>query len=565
MRFSTFLRRAAILALSFACLLVSAPAFAEDIVDAPKVGTDEIWDDAGESGKDGPPSEEGLGEVRNGVIRLNMGEVVALTLRNNLNVRTSYLDRVLEKFSLEQAEAKFQPTVNLDGSANLEAIKNNKRMNDHSKSAPAYNREAGLKSSVEQKIPTGATLTFSWDKTYKNNSSGTLAWNATNDRIDRTKTRSGGTGSVWKVDFTQPLLKGGGIDYNMASVQLARIQEKRNILNLRDNLSGLINEGINYFFTFVQAGENLDIQVQALDRSQRLVEVNKLKLKLGRMAESDVIQAEADEASQALSLEQARNSYDEARRNLLNHLNLDPELKVEPLKKGYREIKPDYDECMAMARKANRSYLDKIFSVTESETKYMMAENDRMWDLSLKGGYNEAHSHDSPGESYTDSELSVGLQLSAPINLWGEDYLNRKQALLQASADRRRAKIEMKKAETDLQTTVANAVRNVKMRLKFIGLSKRNTELKKAQLKNESVKLMAGRSTNFQVVTYQDQLVSAQQDEVANIISYLQALLDLDQILGTTMDTWKVEFRHEDTALTNELNDEVRPLIWTWW
>jgi len=52
---------------------------------------------------------------------------------------------------------------------------------------------------------------------------------------------------------------------------------------------------------------------------------------------------------------------------------------------------------------------------------------------------------------------------------------------------------------------------------------------------------------------------------VASIISYLQSLLELDQILGTTMDTWKVEFMHDDKKLEKELNDEVRPLTWTWW
>ncbi len=510
-------------------------------------------------------STDGSEDATGGVIKLSMGEVVALTLRNNLSVRTTYLSRVLEKFSLEKAEAKYEPTVNIDGSVNLEAVKKNKRMRGHSKDASDTTQEAGAKATVEQKVPTGATLTFTWDNTYKDNSSGSLAYDSTAGDVSRTNTKSGGNTSSWSVDLVQPLLKGGGIDYNMAFIRLARIQEQRNLLNLRDSLSGLINEGVNYFFTFVQAKKSLEIQEQALERSRRLLEVNRLKMKLGRMSESDVIQAEADEASQELSLEQARNSLDDGRRNLLNHLNLDPNLTVEPLKEGYREIRPELAACMEVAREKNRSYLDKAYAVTEADTKYMMAENERMWDLSLKGGYGESHTNDNPGYSYTDAELRAGLELSAPINLWGADYLSRKEALLQAATDKRRSNIELKKAETDLQTRVANTVRNVNMRLKFIRLSKRNSELKEAQLKNENIKLMAGRSTNFQVVTYQDQLVQAQQDQVLNVISYLQALLELDQLLGTTMDTWQVDFKHDDATLEKELNDEVRPLTWTWW
>ncbi|MCJ2165252.1 MULTISPECIES: TolC family protein [unclassified Pseudodesulfovibrio] len=510
-------------------------------------------------------AEETPDAVEPVVLQLNMGDVVGLVLRNNLNVQTSYLSRVLQKFNLEQAEAKFEPNVNVDGTVNLEAIEKRKRMRGQSQRASSTTAGVGATATVDQKVPTGATLTFTWDNTHNDNTDGSLSYDSAAGKIDRDSSRSGGQQSSWSINVTQPLLKGGGIDYNMASIQLARIQEQRNILSLRDSLSGLINEGVNHFFTFVQAKENLEIQRQALERSKRLLETNRLKMELGRMSQSDVVQAEADEASQELSLEQTRNSFDDARRNLLNFLNLEPNLVIDPVKTDYRIVTPDLDACMVVAVKNNQAYLDKVFAVTEAETRFMMAENERMWDLSLKGGYGEAYSNDNPGYNHTDTEFKAGLELSAPINLWGEDYLNRKQALLQAVSDKRRSKIELQKAETDLQTSVANTVRNVNMRLKFITLAKRNSELKAKQLDNENTKLMTGRSTNFQVVTYQDQLVQAQQDEVASSISYLQSLLELDQLLGTTMDTWKVEFKHDDAALEKELNDEVRPLVWTWW
>jgi len=497
-------------------------------------------------------------------LRLSMGEVAALTLRNNLSVRTSYLDRVLEKFSLEQAEAKYVPSVNIDGSANLEAIEKTKRMYDDSKDASSTTREVGATASVEQMIPTGATLSFSWENTYADTTSRTLTGSSTAGVVSSSSSSVGGK-TGWNLELSQPLLKGAGWDYNMASVRLARISERRNILSLRDSLGSLIVEGINYFFTFVQAKENLEIQTQALERSQRLLEINRLKLKLGRMSQSDVTQAEADVASQELSLEQSRNDFDDARRNLLNHLNLDPNLMVMPVKEQVREVHPELDSCLAAAEDNNYSYLDKVFAVREAEINAMMVENERKWDLSVVGGVGQSFSRDEAGPTSEDTEVRAGLEFSAPINLWGGDYLSRKQLLLQAAADKRRAAIQLKKAETDLQTSVANAVRNVNMRHRFIDLARRNTELKQAQLNNENIKLMAGRTTNFEVVSYQDQLIQAQQDEVSNTISYLQALLDLDQILGTTMETWKVEFKHEDKALERELDDEIRPNLWTWW
>ncbi len=69
--------------------------------------------------------------------------------------------------------------------------------------------------------------------------------------------------------------------------------------------------------------------------------------------------------------------------------------------------------------------------------------------------------------STSDDELSAGVELSAPINLWGDDQLERKRKLLTAEVNKRKAKLELKRAKTNLQTEVANAVRDVRMRWKM--------------------------------------------------------------------------------------------------
>ncbi|ACS81579.1 TolC family protein [Maridesulfovibrio salexigens] len=504
-------------------------------------------------------------QVNNGTLTLSMDEVVRLTIRNNSNVATKYLQRVTEKFDLEKAEAKFEPVINIDGSFNAEAFQRNMRISDNGTQTPASKWDAGAKASITQKIPTGGTLSFVWDNNYSENSDGTLSYDG-DSAVSRSKTYTREASSKWRIELTQPLLKGAGIDYNMASIRLARITDKRNILSLRDNLSQLINSGLNYYFTFKQAKENLEIQQQALERSERLLEVNQFKQSMGRMSASDVVQAEADVASGRLSLEEARNSLDKARRDLLNHLEMDPNLEIEPIDDEIRDVEPDYEQCMQVALKNNQTYMDKVFAVTESNINAMMAENEREWQLDLKGGYEETQTQkNSYSASTSDDELSAGVELSAPINLWGDDQLERKKKLLTAEVNKRKAKLELKRAKTNLQTEVANAVRDVRMRWKMIRLAQKNTELKALQLENENTKLMVGRTTNFEVVSYQNQLVQAQLAETSKQISYVQALLILDQLLGTTMETWHVEFKHNDKQLEEDLNNKIRPLVWTWW
>jgi len=67
-----------------------------------------------------------------------------------------------------------------------------------------------------------------------------------------------------------------------------------------------------------------------------------------------------------------------------------------------------------------------------------------------------------------------------------------------------------------------------------------------------------GRTTNFQLVTFQNDLVNAQNNELNAKIAYLNALSGLDQIIGTTLDTWKIEFKTERTDVEKELQSNAR-------
>jgi len=82
--------------------------------------------------------------------------------------------------------------------------------------------------------------------------------------------------------------------------------------------------------------------------------------------------------------------------------------------------------------------------------------------------------------------------------------------------------------------------------------------LAERQLAVEQEKLNVGRTTNFQLVTFQNDLVNAQNNELNAKIAYLNALSGLDQIIGTTLDTWKIEFKTERTDVEKELQSNAR-------
>jgi len=66
----------------------------------------------------------------------------------------------------------------------------------------------------------------------------------------------------------------------------------------------------------------------------------------------------------------------------------------------------------------------------------------------------------------------------------------------------------------------------------------RNLAAKAVEIEKE--KLKVGRSANFQVRALENDLRSAESQQLGATIGYLNALTVLDVQLGTTLDTWRI-------------------------
>jgi len=83
-------------------------------------------------------------------------------------------------------------------------------------------------------------------------------------------------------------------------------------------------------------------------------------------------------------------------------------------------------------------------------------------------------------------------------------------------------------------------VRTVQFTLKQVGLAQRAKELAKRKLILEEDKMKVGRSSNFQVISYQRDLTNAQNEELRAIANYLKAIGQLEATMGTTLQKWEI-------------------------
>ena len=87
---------------------------------------------------------------------------------------------------------------------------------------------------------------------------------------------------------------------------------------------------------------------------------------------------------------------------------------------------------------------------------------------------------------------------------------------------------------------MANAIRDVRSRWRQYEIAGRARDLSRKKLEFEREKLQAGRSSNFQVLSFETDLRNAENARLNALIGYLNAQTELDQRLGMTLKSWDI-------------------------
>jgi outer membrane protein len=483
---------------------------------------------------------------------MSLTEAVLLALRNSRTIKNAYLDRVVQKFNLKVAEDEFIPNIDINGELERSRSDSDSSSGGQKTTSTLETVTRGVSTTITEKIPTGAQFSFVWSHS-QYDSDADSAGSESQDDI--------GTGS-WGISVRQPLLKGGGIDANMASLRSSRDQEQQNILSLKSTLITTVTQTIFAYRSFLQANQEVEISRASLERSKANLEVNKLLVETGRMPEMDMIQAEADVANKEFSYQQYLNQLDSARLNLINQLDIDKHTQIILTEKiRIHKVEPDLKTCTDLAFNNRPNYLQALLNINILDRNLVVAKNNRLWDLSLQANYSSTGTDRDQeflsGFQRTDldsDQWNAGLFLNIPF--YGD--LSRKQKILTAKTNLRKAEISLEETKFSIEIEIRDAIRNVNSRLTQVGLAQKARILAEKKLAVEQEKLNVGRTTNFQLVTFQNDLVNAQNNELNAKIVYLNALSQLDQIIGTTLDTWKIEFKTEGNDIEKELQSNAR-------
>ncbi len=448
-----------------------------------------VWAEQSEAASSTIPAE----------LDLTLNEAIQLALERNRSLLNQRLNRETQRFSLDVARDRYRPqfTVRSSGSHN--------RDDDTA--------QAGFGASL--RIPTGGTLGLQASESISG------------DEIGE---------QVPTLRFSQPLLKGAGVDVDQAQLKQAHLSEKSNILAFRKAVSELVVSTISAYRQLSQASRQVEISEASAQRARQQLEVTRILIQAGQIASREANRSEATIANRELALLQSRNSFDSANFNLVNLLDMDSSTRIRPREylgvESVRQLDSDdlgTQEILEIALANSSDYRIAKLAVESAEISLTVAQNNRLPDLSF-----DIEVKRDRGLGRTGHQAS--LNLTVPLNDRSPQL-----EILQAVNSLTMARRNLEELRESISVSVLQAMNDVEVGFRVVELASEARKLAEENLIIEQSKFSQGLSSTFEVSASEVDLVTAENSETDAIIGYLNARVRLDQVMGVTLDSWGIE------------------------
>ncbi|MEM1251758.1 MAG: TolC family protein [Cyanobacteria bacterium P01_H01_bin.21] len=427
-------------------------------------------------------------------LSLTQTDVVTLLLQNNRELKNAALERIAQRQELREAESIFQP--DFTPTLQLGVV-------DRTGDTTDITREAQL--GGELLTPLGTTL------------------EVTVDLIDEQDV---------DLTVTQPLLRGAGRRVNTASVEIARLQETGNQLNLQQQLITDITNGVRTYHALIRAQASLQIQQLSFETQQQQRRSVEALVEAGRRARFELVEIDANLAATETNVLEAENNLEQAKSDLLNLLDLEESIEISIPDETLATLStleqeanvPPLDELVATAYINRPDYRQVQLDVQVAELNGVVAADNRRWNLDLRAN---ASTGDF-SEASTELVLTRLLEDESTETAFQRNQVTQQQ--LQNDLDR---------LESDIRLNVADQLRDVESARNRIEATRLARELAEQRLENARARERRGRTRDiFEVLELQNDLVEAQNNEVNAAIDLADAIASLNESLGTTLNVW---------------------------
>jgi len=478
--------------------------------------------------------------------RLSIDEAVNLGLEQNLGIRIQRFDPQIQDTAVSQARSFWSPQV----SATL---------SKQSQSQAVTNSLAGGATSINNgNFFTGANLnqTLPWGGSYAAN------WN--NQRVTTNNlftTFSPQIASNVNFQYTQPLLRNFSVDAIRQQVAISKKGRELSDIQLDSVIIQTTRAVRNAYWDLSTAINNLKAQQESLALAEQSLKDNRKRVEIGTLAPIDIVQAQAEVASNEERVIVAEALIKRAQDNL-RALILDPTATdfwttaFEPSDAApFQEQAIDIDAAVRNALDKRSDLRQAKNSIERSDIDIRYLRNQILPDINAQATYitrgvgGVQLSPVSPdsvlsgninrtilasrgfgsvlGDVFQSAypDWTVGVQIAYPLGS-STSHAN----LARARLEYQQAQTQLKNMQLQIATQVRESGRNVQTNQKRVQSARASRELQEKKLEAEEKKQAAGMSTSFFVFQAQRDLSQARTQEILAISDYNKSLVDFDAV-----------------------------------
>lgn len=471
---------------------------------------------------------------------MSLADAVLKALQNNLDIHIGRQTKESRLADIIIEQAKFDPTVSLNGQYNRQVSPLNRPIlgftGSNLQDITKFDQNtSGVTADITQNLPTGGNydINYSPQRSYVSGNNTFLfnpAW----------------TGGL-ALTVTQPLLKNFGTALNQTFISIAQNNATVEGHVFLDRVLTVIATVEQTFWEMVFANENLKVAQAALKAAEELLASNRAKAKAGVMSIVDVLQAEAAVASrveQILVAEKSIRDQEDQLRRLLNPAEeeLRQDLRLIPTDPPTTSLEAiSLQEAIDIAMERRPEILQASKNVETSDLNTKFAKNQILPTLSFQGtmglsglgaDYGDATRRNFGGEFYN---YGAGLVFSYPLgNRSAYSTFNKRQL------EARNAQASLQSVRQQVIVGVREAVRRVHTDFKRIETTRSARIMAEKQLQAEQERLKVGLSTTRFVLDFQRDLATAQGNELRAVLDYNKSLSNLARNKATTLERYSL-------------------------
>jgi outer membrane protein len=484
------------------------------------------------------------GEV---IRRISIDEAVKLALEQNLDIRIQRFDPAIQDTGVALSRSQWAPNLSTT-------------VQRQSQTQASTSFLSGGATQIDNgTVATGVGLaqTLPWGGNY------TANWNSS--RFTTTNLFSSFSpqlSSNLNLQYTQPLLRNFQIDSIRQQVAVSKKVRDLSDINLNAIITQTLRNVRNAYWDLSYSINNLKAQQESLALSRQSLKDNQKRVEIGTMAPIDIVQAQAEVATNESSVIVAEAAIKQAQ-DTLRALILDPatpefwNVVFDPSDAAaFDERAIDVDAAVRNAMDKRSDIRSAKNTLEQSQINIKYYGNQMKPDVSASVGYNPSGIGGALLSPVDLTAVAAGAAPNRAIisdrgfgSVLGDIFQSQYPTWTfgvtvgyplganTAHANLARVKLEYDQAQAALKsqqlqvvTQVRTAARNVKTNQQRVQSARASRELQEKKLEAEEKKLAAGMSSPFFVVQAQRDLSLARTVEIQAISDYNKSLVDFEAV-----------------------------------